>query len=163
MSTHSENPFAPPAADLATNVEPEPGSPSKAVLLGFAVDFLGSNVVGLLVGIAYGVSLVLSGMTREQLADAASHIQPGSWPWITSIVIGCAFSILGGYVCARIAKRLEYRLGAVLAVLDSLAGILLGADKGSLAMHAALVAIGFMCVLTGAALGVAKNRAWRYA
>jgi len=112
MSTGQQNPYTPPQAQLADS-EPRPGSPVKAVVLGVVVDIGGTLVTSLMLGIAYGVSLAASGATQEEIAQIGANIPPDSWVVIVGTVLGCGFSVAGGYVCARIVKQAEYRYGAI--------------------------------------------------
>lgn len=157
MPEHSPNPFTPPRAELAERPELTPGSPIKAVLLGLAVDLGGSIVTALLVGIAYGVSLVNEDMSNEEFTAAISQITPDSGIFIATFAVGMAFSALGGYVCARIAKRSEYRYGAILATLSAAFGILISAGQYSILQHVLFSFATIASVLVGVRIGRGKK------
>jgi hypothetical protein len=74
-------------------------------------------------------------------------------------LVGLGFSALGGYVCARIARRSEMKLGAILAAVSALSGFFLAGDEQQLGTMLSFTLLGFGAVLVGARLGLAKNRA----
>jgi len=151
-----DNPYSPPKADLADRPRP-PGSPVKAVLLGLLVDLGGSLLVGALLGVALAISVAQPGMTPEELERALTDISPGSWVSIVGTLAGAACSVLGGLVCARVARRPDYRLGFVLGVLATGSGLLLSFTQYSLAMNALLATLTFSCVLLGTWYGRVKT------
>jgi hypothetical protein len=151
------NPYAPPEAKLADPAA-APGSPIKAVLLGLGVDIGGSVIATLILAIAYGMYLGTTGASPEEIAAASARIPPDSWLFYASAAAGCAFSVLGGYVCARTAKRSEYTLGAILAVVSSAFGLWAALDEYSLGTILSLTLAGIGAVLFGARLGYLKNR-----
>lgn len=146
-----ENPYAPPQAKLA-DAPAAPGSAFKAVALGLAADLGGT----LLAGIVIGLVGLASGIAPEALEKIS--LDPGSWLFWAGGAAGLACSVLGGYVCARIARRDEMRLGAVLAALTALAGFYIGADGLQLGTLLAMTLLSIGAVLYGAHWGAAKNR-----
>ncbi|TJZ79163.1 hypothetical protein [Chitiniphilus eburneus] len=112
-----DNPYAASSADLTQVAVPRPGSPVKAVLYAFLLDFVGSHLLGVVLGIAYGTLLTLGGMPLDRLE---AHMASLSWysPYmLTATVLGTMISLLAGFVCARIAKRHEYRYALIAATL----------------------------------------------
>ena len=77
---------------------------------------------------------------------------------VVPTLIGLAFSVLGGYVCARIARRNEMKLGAAVAVVGIVLGELIGGDSHQLGVHLSLILSSIVAVMVGARLGYAKNR-----
>jgi hypothetical protein len=118
----SDNPYKPPGTELDGRPPrpTRPGSPVKAVAIGLVVDLGGSLVLNLLLTILYWVSLQTSGMSQEELSYALSHIPSNSWVWIANVLLGAGIDVLSGFVCARIMRRDEYRVGAVLAAISAL-------------------------------------------
>jgi hypothetical protein len=153
MSMQSKNPYEPPKAHIADVSGVTPGSPVKAISLGLAVDVGGTLLAGVLFSIAYGVSLVAFGTSGEQITRASF----GPLFQIGNFVIGGVFSVFGGFVCARIARRLEYVLGGVLATVSSALGFLMAAKQPFL-QNALLTLATFVSILIGSALGRCKNR-----
>jgi hypothetical protein len=151
------NPYAPPGAALQ-DLPVKAGSPLKAIILGLVVDLVGTMVGSLLLGAIYGIALAASGASFDELAAAGEGVATDSWLfWITT-AMGLAFSVLGGYVCARIARRNELRLGAILALLSALIGYLIAAGHYELGTFLSLTIASMAAVIGGARLGQARNR-----
>lgn len=153
------NPFTPPGSRVEDRPNRVPGSPVKAVLLGAVVDVAATMAGGIVAGLLFAMGFSALGATREELAEL---VQPATWSayLVAMMGIGTAGSALGGYVCARIAKRDEARLGWILAAISVLLGVLMGGDAAAekfdqLVVGALLTVIG---VLVGTKLGEAKNR-----
>jgi hypothetical protein len=151
------NPYQPPRADVAQQVDAKPGSPVKAVLIGALVDTGGTIIAVALVSIAYGIQLGLSGMPPADMAQAFENLPWNSWPSLAGVVMGSLSSVLGGYVCARIVRRQEYRWAGVLSLISVALGFLLGGESGVWQglLH---VAITVACVMAGAWLRVRSVR-----
>jgi hypothetical protein len=81
-----------------------------------------------------------------------------SWLFYAATLVGLGFSVLGGYVCARVARRSELKLGGMLAAVSAVLGILLSAEHYELGTLLSLTLAGIGAVLVGARLGYAKNR-----
>lgn len=152
MTAH--NPYAAPDAKLADPAA-VPGSAIKAVSIGLLVDIGGSILAILLLAITYGVVLGATGASQEDIEAATAT---GSWFFYAGTVVGGGFSALGGYVCARVARQSEIRLGGILAVVSALIGLLLTFDEYSLAMNVLIGAGGAAAVMLGARWGMARNR-----
>ena len=128
--------------------------------LGALTDLGGTFLFSMLLMFVYGVALSGPGVQQEELEAAIkSAVTTDSlFFWIGSIG-GCGFSVLGGYVCARIAGQSEYTLGAILAIIVVVLGMLLfgGGDYDfgwSVVMNAATV----VAVIVGAWIGKKQNR-----
>jgi hypothetical protein len=151
------NPYAPPEATLQ-DPPPQAGSAFKAIALGLAVDIGGTLVAGAILAFVYGMVLAASGTGAEEIAASMSTIPTDSWLFYAATVVGLGFSVLGGYVCARVARRSELKLGAILAAVSAVLGIVLSADHYQLGTLLSLTLAGIGAVLLGARLGYAKNR-----
>ena len=152
----SDNPYTPPEAVVADQA-PAPGSPIKAVALGMLTDIGGSIVVGGVLSIVYAIVLAQQGLTPEQVMDAIKNVPILSPFGLISTAMGLGFSFLGGYVCARIAKRSELRMGAVMAVLNTVLGLLLSGDQTSAPKLIVLVLLSIAAVMIGSWKGRVKN------
>jgi hypothetical protein len=94
-------------------------------------------------------------LRRRELRQAAIVDNP----YKETSIVGASLSVLGGYVCARIARRNERRVAAVQALLVSVLGALGGgATLGPLA-NAVLVLLTFASVMAGGELGRRHNLA----
>lgn len=153
------NPFSPPSAP--SSKARRRGSPVWAVSAGVLADLGGSMLVGTLMSVIAAALLVAGGTPLEQVEAKLLNPDPASWFSIFGYVVGCAFSFLGGYLCARIARYGEYRLAGVLAAIVVSFGLLisaLGDSRFSPALHALLALLTVGSVMLGAWRGAARNR-----
>lgn len=150
------NPYAPPTAPVG-DVTARRGSGIKAVLAGLAVDIGGSILASVVLTMAYAMSLAGTGADETEIASSLAEIPADSWVYMVGIVAGCLFSALGGYVCARIARHSEYRLGAILATVSAASGLMMGSDAAGPMFNIALASAGFASTMAGAWLGVSRN------
>jgi hypothetical protein len=150
------NPYQPTSAALKEPPRP-PRSPILAVIAGLAVDIGGSMLSSLLLSILYAVTLARAGLGPVAIGNAISQSEPGSGFGIAGIVVGTAFSFLGGYVCARIARRRERQLAAIQATLIVAFGLAMGGSRYAPWIHAAMAVATFAVVLLGAELGRRRN------
>jgi hypothetical protein len=113
-----EAPYASPKAELTEPESTKYGSQVKAVLVGVVVDLIGTIVVALLVSALYGVILALRGLSPDEIELLIQNSSPISPLNLTLFALGAGMSVLGGYLCARIAKRREYFLALLTGVLS---------------------------------------------
>jgi hypothetical protein len=151
------DPFRPPEANVDLP-DVERGSAVKAVVLGALVDLGGSIVASIVFFALYGVYLGATGTQAEELQSTMSSMNGNSPMGILMNIVGCLFSVLGGYVCARIAKHSEYRLGAILAAISVVLGLLVASSEEANAMIGIYSLLTLAAVLVGAHLGSARNR-----
>ena len=151
------NPYAPPEATVK-DLPAKAGSAFKAVAFGLGADIGGTFVAGIALALIYGVVLGASGASTEEIMASTKAIGTDSWLFYAGTLVGLAFSVLGGYVCARIARRDEMRLGAILAGLSALIGVLFSGEAYQLGTLISLTLAGIGAVMIGARLGYTKNR-----
>ena len=156
----STPPFEPPETDSTKHPRPPAGagSPLRAVLTGAAVDIGGSVLTGVAITVLYALQLRDQGLSPTELRDAVANMPHDSALYMTGLLLGLAMSLLGGYVCARIARRDEYRAGVAMAILSGVAGLALGGPVTFDEMTALLVLSGAGCNLLGVKVGVDHNR-----
>jgi MFS family permease len=147
------NPYEPPQTPVS-DPQPQAGSPVKAVLLGLAVDIGGSLVASVLLGIVYAVMLASSGVSGDELRTELEGVMQTGWGFTIASAVGCAFSVLGGWVCARVSRRRDYRLGWVLAACSVGIGTLISADGYSVLQQVLLGGVTVACVLIGVRSGM---------
>lgn len=148
------NPFTPPKAPVEDPRETRKASPFKAVLLGLAVDIGGTLLVSVALGIVWAAS-----QPTDQPFVGYENLPWDSWVMLAGLAGGCLCSVAGGYVCARQARENEFALGAVMAVVGILAGILMGgASDQSLVFHVIGAVLTFLAVMFGVRLGVQRNQ-----
>jgi len=154
------NPFTPPEAKVEDRPDLAPGSPMKAVLVGAIVDIGATIVGGTVLSIVFALSLAASGASAEE--SAAQMLRQSGWTLLTLLAtaLGAAASALGGYVCARIAKRDEARLGWILAGISVLLGLVFAGSEAAFVLDQVIIGalLTVMGVLVGTRLGVARNR-----
>src|SRR6185369_11699173 len=92
------------------------------------------------------------------IGAAMAGLGPDSALGVGLSIVGCLFSVLGGFVCARIAKHFEYRLGAIMSAVS----LALGALLVDASTHPAIAAISLLATvaatMAGIHIGVLRNR-----
>jgi hypothetical protein len=156
----SINPFKPPETDSTKNPRPPatPGSQLKAVLTGLAVDIGGSIVFGIAISVIYAIQLQGQGMSDEDLPDAMDNMPHDSALYIAGNLLGLLMSLLGGFVCARIARRGEYRAGLIMAALSAIFGLMMSPHADADEMTVLLTVTSVACNLLGVKYGAEHNR-----
>lgn len=156
---HRPNPYAAPSADLGkpAAAPPEKGSAFKAVILAFLADVLATLLLSFIFGAALTAFYASSGQSMEDIAAMLMEPADDSAYSIGLLAIGSLCSVLGGYLCSRIARHSEYRLGAILAALSVLAGLLLGAGYVSARMHLITFVLTIGSVMIGSWIGLQHN------
>lgn len=149
--------FEPPKS-RSNEASAPPGSPYRAVAIGYLVDVGGSLAVSFLLSFAYAVGSLSAGRNAEEIDIALSGSDALSWIYVVEVLAGAAMSVLGGYVCARIARRDDSRPGLLLAALSVGTGILMTGAKGDWARNLWFGAATVGCVLLGTYLGIRSNR-----
>lgn len=153
-----DNPYKPPTAPVRDTGPPAPRSLTLAVLVGLAVGVGGTMLSRLVVGMAYFTLTLDRGATTQQYVEALPS--PLSSIWIALVGLGCVFSMLGGYVGARVARRHERRVTLVLAVLTT--AIVFSTIFGGIGAFAMLVlTLTFVSVMVGGGIGRYRNLAER--
>jgi len=153
-----EDRFKPPSA----RVEDRPrgrGSAVKAVVFGLLADVGGTMLFGVVLSIVWGMALAASGQSSQEIEAAFANVDND--PLLSTLFLGGGVlcSVLGGYVCERIARRRDYRLGGVLALLSVVVGFALGAPARSAAMTVLLVFLTIGSVLLGTRLAFPDDAA----
>ena len=146
-----DNPFAPPTSEVR-DLSPRPGSPIKGVILGLLVDIGGTVISSMVIGGVFAVFMAQSGMPPEEIFAALSDTRFSSPLFVVSTIAGGGLSVLGGYVCQRIARRSNYRLALVLAGLSTAIGLAMSWSSYSALVHALLTLLNVASVLLGTRL-----------
>ena len=156
----STNPFKPPETDSTKNPLPSagPGSMHKAVLMGLAVDIGGSLVVGSFVAVMYAAQLHGDGLSENEMREATMHMRHDTALYVAGLLGGLLMSTLGGFVCARVARRGEARPGLVMAACSGLFGLMLGTSAEGDGMLWLLTITSIACNLLGVKFGADHNR-----
>jgi len=156
----NNNPFKPPETDSSKNERaPDvPGSPLRAILSGLAVDLGGTAVLGIVLEQLYALTLKGQGMSAADIDEAIQHIPAASTIGVLSIVLGALMSVAGGYVCARIVLRDEYRVGGVMAGISALLALALSSSGDPSDITALLILCTAACNMLGVKYGSEQNR-----
>ena len=151
----TENPFQTPQSDVERPEETaRKGSLWLAVLIGGVVDIGGTMVYGIVVGIIYTVQHATPSMTAQDLENMMDKLSQDisnleTTLGIVSLLIGMAFSVFGGFVCALLAK-LRWQKGVlILAGIMSLYGLVVGAQHVPILKLITLTLLTFVSVYLG--------------
>ena len=150
------DPYRPPASDIADPAQGL-GSPVNAVVLGLLVDLGGTLFFSLIVGFGYSAYLAAQGVPLEQVQDQAQAMFQEGWGFAIAVAVGCGFSALGGYVCARISRREDFSLAYVLAALSILLSLPLAWQSYSWVELILLDALTVGCIFAGTQLGMRRG------
>jgi uncharacterized membrane protein YdjX (TVP38/TMEM64 family) len=156
--TNESNPYSPPSSKV-TDPPPEPGSPVKAVTWGVLTDLGGTIVSSIVIGIIYSAVASSSARSPDELAALMQSFGKDGWSYLLLTLVGSGFSILGGYVCARISQRTDYRLGFVTGAISVAFGLLMAWDQAEALMHVLMAVVTIICVLAGMKLGMPRAHA----
>lgn len=156
MRVTNDNPYKAPTTPLKDAPRP-PHSPIIAVLAGLAVDIGGSLLASILIGIAYAAILASQGMSPEEIGATLTEPDPSTRYFVFSVVVGLGFSLLGGYVCARIARRQERRWATILGLLSGVIGLSMVSDRLEIGVNLGLSLLSIAIVVLGGELGRRRN------
>lgn len=101
----SNDPYTPPSAPVRDRGPETAGSTWKAVTFGVLADILGTFLAGIVLFAVLGSILVSQGATPEELDRTL--MQSDAY-LVLAGVLGLGFTVLGGYVAARVANQREY-------------------------------------------------------
>jgi hypothetical protein len=146
-----ENPYKPPTAPVRDTGPPPSRSLTLAVLAGLAVGVGGTILSRLIVAIVY-VTLTDRGGSPQSAEALAASV---STTFVYLAALGCLCSGVGGYVCARVARRHERRVTVVLAALSTAIGFSMVAGTLAVLVHT----LTFACVMVGGGVGRYRNLA----
>lgn len=153
-----EAPYASPKAELTEPRSPKSGSPIKAVLVGISVDVIGTLIATLVISALYGVIWTLRGLPPEEVGPAMMNSAQSSPYKLALTAAGIGFSVLSGYLCARIAKRFEYLLALITSLISAATPLAIGGMSGGFSLTLVLlILLGLCASLTGAHIAVRRH------
>jgi len=132
------------------------GSPVKGMALGLAVDIGGSMLAAFLLFFTWAIWLGASGLDAEAITQEMPENDPMSGISLISYVVGTAFSWLGGYVCARVARETEMQCAAVVATVSTLTALAMGTGL-PFALYLLLALLTAGSVMLGGWMGAQRN------
>jgi hypothetical protein len=149
---HSPTPTPPPAAE-ATNAA------LRAILAGVSLDICGSVLLGFIIKTVYAMQVRTPEMTPSQIEDAMRNIPNQSPLMVLGNLLGSLLSVAAGYVCARIARREEFRTGALMAGCTTLITLMVAdTSREPFGLTLLFIACSVACAMLGAMYGAAQNR-----
>ncbi len=134
------------------------GSPVKAVVVGVFTDIGGTMVFVIIVGIVVAVYMSSQGASQAEIEESFSGLSLTSGLGLFMAASGLLFSVLGGFVCARIARHNELVLGAAVGAVSSSLGVLLGNQAESTMESVVLAVLTCAAALAGAAIFLMAKR-----
>lgn len=143
--------------DRPNRLDEVPGTPLRAVLTGLAIDVCGSRVVEIVLVTCYAMAVVPSGLTPDQATDYLRALPPSFNLLFVATVLGMLMSVAGGYACARVALRHEWRSGAILALVSVLSGLFID-DAGVSDLALLYLLCDIAGLLLGVKYGIERNR-----
>jgi len=147
----------PPDRQPTSRPPEQPGTPLRAVLTGMAIDVCGSKVVGMLAVTVYAMQFVTPEMSDEQAADMLQKLPPSFALLLLLNALGALMSVAGGYACARVVLRDEFRVGAILAIAVTFFSLLLD-DAGVSDLTLLYILCDVAALLLGVKYGAEHNR-----
>lgn len=120
----------------------------KALLFGLATDIGGTFAASLIILPVFAGDRFAPDMSAEELEAAMQTLAQDSGFLLTSLIVGLAFSALGGYVAGRVAKQEIYLNAGLIGVIDVLIAVLFGGG-GPIWFNVA----GFLLVIPAALYG----------
>jgi predicted Na+-dependent transporter len=151
----SDNPYTPPSAPVGDRDLERTGATWKAVLFGVTTDLFGTTIAGMVLLVAFSGMLVSQGQAPE---DIGPMLLQSNQYLLVSLVVGLSFTVLGGYVAARVANHREYRHAFIVGVIVLIIGeVMVSGDPTGMPLSIRI--IGDLLVLPAALLGAHLRRA----
>ena len=152
----TEDRFKPPATEVRDRPRGK-GSAVKGLVLGAVVDLGGTLLFSILLSMVFAIFMTAGGRSPQEIQAALARSDADPLLSGIGLVGGCAFSILGGYVCERVARQGNYRLGVILSCILAAVGLLLSWSTYSLPMLGLFTALTFGSTLLGTRLGLERG------
>jgi hypothetical protein len=150
----SQSPYTPPNAPIEDRGPEDAGSTLKAVAYGVLTDLVGTTVAGVALLIVFSTILLGQGHTPDGLA---AELLDSSTYMVVSLGVGLSFTVLGGYVAARVANRREYWHALIVGIIVLVIGeLMVSADPTSMPLSIRI--IGDLLVVPAALFGAHLRR-----
>lgn len=95
----------------------------KAIIIGFASDFVASIIFGIALSFFMAVVLAIKGYKDAELETQLIGLLDGTTYRILSLIVGLGFTMMGGYLAGRIAKNGEYFHSGAVGLLNVFFGL----------------------------------------
>jgi hypothetical protein len=151
----NSNRYEPPKSGFES-LPREPGSIVKAVVVGLITDVGGTALLGLIIGIVYVAVLSLQGTSMEEIKKTMEHIDRFSGIGLFMSMLGLAISVVGGFVCARIANRTSYLAVGIQSAITVAYGAMTGSENDEWRVLLALNLVDLAAIFFGGWLYIRK-------
>ena len=151
--------YAPPTAKVDDEPRPAAGVLRQilAVFAAFTIDVVGTETLNGVLGYVYFAVVGGEGGAQNLLARYADALSSYDNPWgIAQFIIGSGMSVIGGYLCVRIAWRREWRAIGWLCVVHTAYSLFRGSPVDFYWWESNAITLG--SVVIGAALQSALRR-----
>ena len=98
----------------------------KGVVLGMLLVLFLDLMLGSVLMISMGGNAIDFNAPEEQVLEAIDVLTRSSMFLLMSVILGTITTVVGGYVCARIAKKYPYFNSAAIGLLGIILGIFVG-------------------------------------
>ena len=146
---------------IARKYSDEKGSRLLAVMIGCLIDLGGSIFVGMAATFCYGLFLGIQGVPYDEAMTAITKLHEQPLVMMVLYPVGFGLSVLGGYVCARIANYSEYRCALIQGACSFLYGFTIGMGTQPFLKSFLLSILSYGCVLLGAFIYVKMKKKHR--
>ena len=144
------NPYEAPLADLTPPETDLPVRPVRGILLGLVVDFGGTLVGAIVLGIVFSAVWLSQGVPQSQFQDRLQAADdPTTGFGFAALVLGLVCSWAGGWVCVRVSRGSDLRYPAIQAALASVVGLVFGAGTVAPLQLVVLSALSVVAILLG--------------
>lgn len=114
-------PYEPPKSRVADRESGKTRPTWLAILVGLLVDVIGTELFFLVASFIIGLSMAMQGASQEEIIQSYS-----ATPFrIFFFISGLVFTLIGGYVAARVANNREYLHGLYLGIASIVTSALL--------------------------------------
>ena len=145
----TENVYKTPESNVNVKAKKEP-RPVKAIIITVLIDIVGTIIVTLIAGIAYGVILAMQGTPPEEIKQLSENMDSLGIFSITASTLGLIVSVIAGYACARISVQNVYRNALIAGIIISVISLLLSPDIDNILLTVLLYMLSFGALFFGA-------------
>ena len=155
----SNPPPPPPDNDSPPPLAGSTNAALRAILAGVSIDICGSVLLGFIIKTVYAVQVSTPEMTPSQIEDALRNIPNQSPLMVLGNLLGWLLSVGAGYVCARIARRDEFRTGALMAGCTTLITLIVAdTSRDPISLTLLFILCDVACSMLGVMYGAQQNR-----
>lgn len=147
-----DNPYSAPDSTFSDPPRP-PVSALKAILAGLAIDIGGAFLINTIFTVFYGAYLAANGKNTAQIGEIMANLSPYDGFSLLCMVAGSCTSVIGGFVCSRMSRRADYKLGIIMGCISAIFGLLMSYARFSIMANILLTLMTFACVMAGAHFG----------